>query len=141
MDTRKKLKAFVRFDGSGRVVPGSLVLRKQAPKVGRWQEVVANECCGPVIPPVVTDPVVGTVAATTIDITWTAATVSPGQNPITHYLIKLDTVQVAAEIVGSGGPYAYTFLGLTTVTSYDITVEACTADGCYSSAIVTQVTA
>lgn len=139
MDTRKKLKAFVRFDGSGRVVPGSLVLRKQAPKVGRWQEVVANECCGPVVPPVVTDPVVGTVAATTIDITWTAATVAEGENPVTHYLIKLDTVQVA--IVAAADTLAYTYTGLTTATSYDLTIEACTTDGCYSSGIVTQVTA
>lgn len=139
MDTRKKLKAFVRFDGSGRVVPGSLVLRKQAPKVGRWQEVVSEECCGPVVPPVVTDPVVGIVAATTIDITWTAATVAQGENPVTHYLIKLDTVQVA--IVAAADTLAYTYTGLTTATSYDLTIEACTADGCYSSGIVTQVTA
>jgi len=141
MDNRKKLKAYVRFDGSGRVVAGSLILRKSAPKVGRWQEITANECCGPVIPPVVDTPVVGAFDATSISISWVAATVSPGMSPITHYLIKLDTVQVAAEIVGSGGPYAYVFGGLTTATSYDITVEACTADGCTSSAIVTQVTA
>lgn len=137
----KKLRAFVRFDGSGRIVAGSLILRKNPPKVGRWQEIPAYQCCKPVIPPVVSVPVVGAFDATSISITWDAATVSPGQNPITHYLIKLDTVQVAAEIVGNGGPYAYVFLGLTTATSYDITVEACTADGCTSSAIVTQVTA
>ena len=137
----KKLKAYVRFDGSGRVVAGSLILRKSKPKVGRWQEISAYECCGPVIPPVVSDPVVDAFDATSIDISWVAATTSPGEAVITHYIIKLDTVQVAAEIVGSGGPYAYVFTGLTTATSYDITVEAVTADGVYSSAIVTQVTA
>jgi len=42
---RKDLKAYVRFDGSGRVVPGSLVLRKKMPKVGKWMEVQAYECC------------------------------------------------------------------------------------------------
>jgi hypothetical protein len=42
---RKDLKAYVRFDGSGRVVPGSLVLRKKMPKVGKWIEVQAYECC------------------------------------------------------------------------------------------------
>lgn len=42
----KKLKAFVRFDGSGRVVPGSMVMRKRMPKVGRWQEIISHECCG-----------------------------------------------------------------------------------------------
>ena len=135
----KKLKAYVRFDGSGRVVAGSLILRRKTPKVGRWQEITANECCGPVIPPVVTDPIVGTVAATTIDITWLAATESPGQSPVTHYVIKLDTVQVA--IVAAADVLAYVYTGLTTATSYDLTIEAVTADGATSSAIVTQVTA
>jgi hypothetical protein len=47
MSTNKKLKAFVRFDGSGRVVAGSLILRRRMPKVGKWQEIVADECCNP----------------------------------------------------------------------------------------------
>lgn len=42
---QRDLKAFVRFDGSGRVVAGSLILRKNKPKVGRWQEIPAYECC------------------------------------------------------------------------------------------------
>ena len=42
---KRPLKAFVRFDGSGRVVSGSLVLRRNKPKVGNWQEIVAYECC------------------------------------------------------------------------------------------------
>lgn len=41
----KKLRAFVRFDGSGRIVAGSLILRKQKPKVGRWKEIQTTECC------------------------------------------------------------------------------------------------
>lgn len=45
MSSKKDLKAFVRFDGSGRVVSGSLILRKNKPKVGKWQEIVAYECC------------------------------------------------------------------------------------------------
>jgi hypothetical protein len=40
-----KLKAFVRFDGTGRIIPGSLILRAQAPKVGNWKETPAYECC------------------------------------------------------------------------------------------------
>jgi hypothetical protein len=43
----RPLKAYVRFDGSGRIVPGSLVLRRNKPKVGKWQEVPAYECCNP----------------------------------------------------------------------------------------------
>ena len=41
----QRLKAFVRFDGTGRVVAGSLILRKKAPKVGNWHEITAYECC------------------------------------------------------------------------------------------------
>ena len=41
----KPLKAFVRFDGSGRIVAGSLILRRNKPKVGKWQEITAYECC------------------------------------------------------------------------------------------------
>lgn len=43
----RPLKAFVRYDGSGRVVAGSLILRKSKPKVGKWQEITAYECCNP----------------------------------------------------------------------------------------------
>ena len=43
----RSLRAFVRYDGSGRVIPGSLVLRKNKPKVGRWQEITTYECCNP----------------------------------------------------------------------------------------------
>ena len=43
-----KLKAFVRFDGSGRIVPSSLILQKSKPKVGNWKEINANECCNPI---------------------------------------------------------------------------------------------
>lgn len=42
---KRPLKAFVRFDGSGRVVAGSLILRKNMPKVGKWQEILAYQCC------------------------------------------------------------------------------------------------
>ena len=41
----RPLKAFVRFDGSGRIVAGSLILRKNKPKVGKWKEITAYECC------------------------------------------------------------------------------------------------
>lgn len=43
----RKLKAYVRFDGQGRVVAGSLVLRRKMPKVGKWMEIQAYECCNP----------------------------------------------------------------------------------------------
>jgi hypothetical protein len=45
MANQRNLKAFVRYDGSGRVVAGSLILRKNKPKVGNFQEVKAYQCC------------------------------------------------------------------------------------------------
>ena len=42
---KRDLKAYARFDGTGRIVPGSLVLRRQKPKVGKWTEVQTYECC------------------------------------------------------------------------------------------------
>ena len=40
-----RLKAYVRYDGTGRVIAGSLILQRSKPKVGNWQEIDANECC------------------------------------------------------------------------------------------------
>ena len=64
---KRDLKAYVRFDGSGRVVPGSLVLRRNKPKVGKWQEIVGYECCNP------TTTTTTTTAAPTTTTTTTAA--------------------------------------------------------------------
>ena len=44
-NNQKKLKAFVRYDGSGRVVASSLILRKNKPRVGRWYEIPEYLCC------------------------------------------------------------------------------------------------
>tara|TARA_A100001391_G_scaffold8649_1_gene5596 strand:+ start:199 stop:651 length:453 start_codon:yes stop_codon:yes gene_type:complete len=47
---KRPLKAYVRYDASGRVVAGSLVLRRKMPKNGNWKELPQNityECCSP----------------------------------------------------------------------------------------------
>jgi len=44
---KRPLKAYVRFDGTGRIVPSSLILRRKMPKVGNWVEIPAYECCNP----------------------------------------------------------------------------------------------
>jgi hypothetical protein len=44
---KRELKGFVRYDGSHRIVPSSLILRKKMPKVGKWIEVPAYLCCNP----------------------------------------------------------------------------------------------
>lgn len=45
MGNNRRLKAFVRYDGSGRVIPGGPVLRATKPKVGNWKEINAYKCC------------------------------------------------------------------------------------------------
>ena len=62
----RPLKAFVRFDGSGRIVAGSLILRKNKPKVGKWKEIQAYECC------FLTTTTTTTIAPTTTTSTTTA---------------------------------------------------------------------
>ena len=42
---KRILKGYVRIDGQGRVVSGSLILRQKIPRVGKWEEVPAYECC------------------------------------------------------------------------------------------------
>jgi hypothetical protein len=65
MSNRRDLKAYVRFDGSNRVVAGSLIFRRIKPKVGRWMEIPAYECCNP------TTTTTTTVAPTTTTTTTT----------------------------------------------------------------------
>jgi hypothetical protein len=45
---KRDLRAYARFDGTGRVVPGSLVLRRSIPKNGNWKEMQTYECCNDV---------------------------------------------------------------------------------------------
>lgn len=44
---RNRLKAWIRYDGAGRVVPGGPILSARKPKVGNWEEIPANLCCNP----------------------------------------------------------------------------------------------
>ena len=41
----KRLRAFVRIDGQGFVIPGSLIFRTRTPVTGRWLEIQADQCC------------------------------------------------------------------------------------------------
>jgi len=63
----RPLKAYVRFDGSGRIVAGSLILRRKKPKVGKWVEIPAYECCNPT-----------TTSTTTVAPTTTTTTTTEG---------------------------------------------------------------
>lgn len=47
---RKDFKTFYRFDGNGRIIPGSNILKKgYKPEEGTWQESSPYECCGPAV--------------------------------------------------------------------------------------------
>ncbi len=45
---KKSLKAFIRYDGTGRIIPSSLILAVKKPKDGNWKEIRAYECCDPI---------------------------------------------------------------------------------------------
>jgi hypothetical protein len=62
---RRDLKAYVRYDGTGRVVPGSLILRRKKPKVGKWVEIPAYECCNPTTTTTTTSTTSSTTTTTT----------------------------------------------------------------------------
>ena len=74
MATNNKLKAYVRFDGTGRVIAGSLILQRFKPKVGNWQEIDAYECCNPTTTTTTTVPVTTTTTTTATPTTTTTTT-------------------------------------------------------------------
>ena len=76
MAIQRDLKAFVRYDGSGRVVAGSLILRKNKPKVGRWQEIPAYECCNYVPTSTTTTTTTASPTTTTTSTSSTSTTTS-----------------------------------------------------------------
>ena len=67
----RPLKAYVRFDGTGRIVPSSLILRRKKPKVGKWVEIPAYECCN-YVPTTTT-----TTSSTSTSTTSTTTTATP----------------------------------------------------------------
>lgn len=73
----RPLKAFVRFDGSGRIVAGSLILRKNKPKVGKWKEIQAYECCFLTTTTTTTAAPTTTTSTTAEPTTTTTTTVAP----------------------------------------------------------------
>jgi hypothetical protein len=78
-NSNNRLKAYVRYDGTGRVIAGSLILQRFKPKVGNWVEIDANECCNYV--PTTTTTTSSTSTSTTTSTstsTTTTTTTSPG---------------------------------------------------------------
>lgn len=87
MALQNKLKAFVRFDGSGRVIPSSLILQKSKPKVGNWKQINATQCC---------DYIPSTTTTSTSNTTTTTTTLNPTaysyimDNPVGMALYYID---------------------------------------------------
>ena len=77
-NNKRPLKAYVRFDGSGRIVAGSLILRKNKPKVGKWHEIQAFACCNPTTTSTTTTLPVSTTTTTTTAAPTTTTTTTTG---------------------------------------------------------------
>lgn len=75
MANNNKLKAYVRYDGTGRVIAGSLILQRFKPKDGNWKEINANQCCNPV----------PSTTTTTTTLLTTTTTTNPGYYTWTAY--------------------------------------------------------
>lgn len=118
MASNKRLKAFVRFDGIGRVIPGSLNLQANKPKVGNWQEIDAYECCNPT-----------TSTTTTIPVSTTTTTSNPGYYTWTVYFGEsaLDACgQTTPSTVYTSGP---DFTGSTLYTDTALTTPITPSSG------------
>jgi hypothetical protein len=77
-NNNNKLKAYVRFDGSGRVVSSSLIVQAFKPKVGNWKEIDAKECCNYTTTTTTTTVAPTTTTSTTVaPTTTTTTTVAP----------------------------------------------------------------
>lgn len=93
----RDLKAYVRYDGSGRVVAGSLILRRNKPKVGNWHEVQGYECCNQDQTPVLVD-----TAELSYPLTYASIQVGPNNGdwyqPLNSYtnLTAADVYELAA---------------------------------------------
>jgi hypothetical protein len=76
MENNGKLKAYIRYDGSGRIIPGSLILNRFKPKVGNWKETPSNECCvqNCAVPVVIEDWIVDSIVETVEGITFSVLT-------------------------------------------------------------------
>ena len=76
-NTNRPLKAYVRFDGTGRIVPSSLILRRKKPKVGKWVEIPAYECCNYVPTTTTKTSSTSTTTSTSTSTTTTTTTATP----------------------------------------------------------------
>jgi hypothetical protein len=81
-NSNNQLKAYVRFDGTGRIVPSSLILQRFKPKDGNWQEIDAKECCN-FVPTTTTTTTATPTTTTTSTSTSTSTTTSTSTSTTT----------------------------------------------------------
>ncbi len=126
-NNNNKLKAFVRFHGSGRIISSRLIVHAFKPKVGNWKEIDAKECCN-YTTTTTTTIAPTTTSTTTITPTTTTTTTGVytynvaqccGGDPITLYSSSPSIIV---------GTVLYTNIGLTTLyngTAYIIFLGSC----------------
>lgn len=92
MGNQKDLKAFVRYDGSGRVVAGSLIFRKKKPTVGKFQQINSYKCCN-----VDQAPVLVNLEGISFPATYCSIEIGPNNGDFYQYMDSF-TGQSAADI-------------------------------------------
>lgn len=104
MGNLRDLKAFVRLDGSGRVVAGSLIFRKKRPTVGKWHEINAYECCNYVPTTTTTSTTVAptTTTTTTVAPTTTTTTTTTSAPAVTEYTRSIFSYDTPGESCAGG---------------------------------------
>ena len=90
-NSNNRLKAYVRYDGTGRVIAGSLILQRSKPKVGNWQEIDANECCNPTTTTTTTTETSTTSTSTSTSTSTTSTTTTPAPGACFCYTISNET--------------------------------------------------
>jgi hypothetical protein len=116
-NNQKKLKAFVRYDGSGRVVAGSLILRKNKPRVGRWFEIPTYQCCNGDTSTTTSTTTVAPTTTTTTTLTPSTTTTTTTAAPVSSFQVNFVTSidASAACITYSGGPITTMYSNVSTL--------------------------
>ena len=104
MANQNKLKAYVRYDGTGRVIAGGPILQRFKPAVGNWVEIDAKECCNDI-----TTTTTSSTTTTTTTATPTTTTTTTTSNVVSQAAIGAFSSVDAC--TGSGAPLTLRFVG------------------------------
>lgn len=135
MSTNKDLKAYIRIDGSGRDVPGSLVLRTRMPGNGKWRQILADQCCNPVITPTTTTTTLAPIVQGGVDIksSGSPSCGKPGLlNAVYMRLATPDVIAIgdtfyqdaAGTIPLAGNPLFYTYFSTPNLFGFSVQFDA-----------------